>query len=153
MRDWEGKQDSAGMSDIRAGRGVLDGAAWRAVLVGAVAAFAWACAEPGEIEPPRQLGEIPVEYPIDLWDQGMEGETLLRVLVTETGGVDSVEVVQGAGHALFDSAAVTGARQMRFTPARRDDGRRIEAWTDLPVSFSMRPRTDTLGIGLPESLP
>lgn len=115
--------------------------------------FAGGCADAGEIAPPRQLGEIPVEYPIDLWDEGIEGEALLRVLVTETGGVDSVEVVQSAGHATFDSAAVTGARQMRFTPARRDDGRRIEAWTDLPVSFSRRPRTDTLGVGLTESLP
>jgi TonB family protein len=95
-------------------------APWQALLAGAAAVLAGGCADAGEVVPPRQLGENPVEYPIDLWDQGEEGEALLRVLVTETGGVDSVEVVQSAGHPTFDSAAVAGARQMRFTPARRD---------------------------------
>ncbi len=111
-------------------------------LVAAVAA----CAGEGEIDQPTPLyGQVPIEYPLQLWDQDMEGETLLRVRVTDTGGVDSVEVLEPSGHPAFDSAAVDGARALRFRPARRD-GERIEVWAKVPVRFSKRPRPDTLRI-------
>lgn len=104
------------------------------------------CAADGEIDQPSPLyGDMPIEYPLRLWDQDMEGETLLRVRVTDTGAVDSVEVVESSGHPAFDSAAVDGARDLRFSPARKD-GKRIEVWAEVPVHFSKRPRPDTLGI-------
>lgn len=117
----------------------------RAALLAAIT-LTVACGPDGEIEQPTPLyGEIPIEYPLHLWDQDMEGETLLRVRVGDTGTVDSVEVVESSGHASFDSAAVEGARRLRFTPARQD-GERIEVWAQVPVRFSKKPRPDTLGI-------
>jgi protein TonB len=86
-------------------------------------------------EPTPLYGEVPIEYPIDLWDADVEGETLLRVRVTEEGGVDSVEVVEASGYPAFDSAAVRGALQLRYSPARRD-GRRISVWARVPVQFT-----------------
>lgn len=117
-----------------------------AVLGAALAALAAAgCAGDGEIEQPAPLyGEVPIQYPLQLWDQGLEGETLLRVRVTDMGQVDSVEVMETSGHPAFDSAAVDGARDLHFKPARRD-GKRIEVWATVPVHFSKRPRPDTLG--------
>ncbi len=104
------------------------------------------CGADGEIEQPRPLfGEVPIEYPLQMWDEDMEGETLLRVRVGDTGGVDSVEVIESSGQLLFDSAAVDGARRLRFTPARQD-GKRIEVWAQVPVRFSKRPRPDTIGV-------
>jgi protein TonB len=98
-----------------------------------------ACAGDQQIERPTPLyGEVPIEYPVGLWDQDVEGETLLRVLVTETGRVDSVEVMESSGHEAFDSAAIAGARELRFQPARRN-GKRIEVWAQVPVYFSKRP--------------
>jgi TonB family protein len=103
------------------------------------------CGGEGQIQQPAPLyGEVPIEYPLQLWDQDREGETLLRVRVTDTGTVDSIEVLQSSGYAAFDSAAVAGARKMRFNPARRN-GKRIEVWAKVPVHFSKRPRPDTLG--------
>jgi protein TonB len=103
------------------------------------------CADDAVIEQPTPLfGEVPIQYPLHLWDQDMEGETILRVRVSEVGVVDSVEVIQTSGHASFDSAAVAGARDLRFTPARKE-GKRITVWAEVPVSFSKRPRPDTLG--------
>jgi len=110
-----------------------------------------ACGGEGEIEQPAPLyGEVPIDYPIQLWDQDMEGETLLRVRVTDTGQVDSVEVAETSGMPAFDSAAVRGAKDLRFRPARRK-GKRIEVWAKVPVHFSKRPRPDTLGAMLPRS--
>jgi protein TonB len=102
----------------------------------------WGCGEGQGVDPPEPLfGEASVRYPLDLWDDGVEGETLLRVLVSATGGVDSVEVLQPSGFAELDSAAVKGARNFRFNPARRGD-RRVTAWAQVPVRFSKRPRSD-----------
>ena len=107
-------------------------------------AAAGGCGGEGEIEQPAPLyGEVPIEYPLALWDQDMEGETLLRVRVTDVGRVDSVEVLESSGFPAFDSAAVEGARGLRFSPARRG-GERIEVWARVPVHFSKRPRPDTL---------
>ena len=99
-----------------------------------------ACAADQEIERPTPLfGEVPIQYPLDLWDQDVEGETLLRVRVTSEGRVDSVEVVEPSGYAAFDSAAIAGALELRFQAARRN-GKRIEVWARVPVHFSKKPR-------------
>jgi TonB family protein len=119
-----------------------------AAAVGLLVGLA-ACGGEAEIERPTPLfGEVPIEYPLHMWDQDMEGETLLRVRVSDVGTVDSVEVLQTSGHVSFDSAAVAGARNLRFTPARRD-GERIAVWAEVPVYFSKRPRPDTLGVPNP----
>ncbi len=100
------------------------------------------CGRDLEIDQPRPLyGEAPIEYPITLWDQGIEGETHLRVRVSEMGVVDSVEVLVSSGHAEMDSAAVRGARELRFSPGRRK-GKRIEVWAEVPVHFSKQPEQD-----------
>lgn len=103
------------------------------------------CGAEREIEQPSPLtNEIPIVYPLALWDQDVEGETLLRVRVTDTGAVDSVEVVESSGYAAFDSAAIAGARDLRFDPARKD-GERIQVWARVPVRFSKRPRPGGTG--------
>lgn len=87
------------------------------------------------LEGPRPLfEESPVEYPADMWDRDVEGSTLVRVLVSEEGAVDSVLVVESSGHPSLDSAAVRGARDMRFAPALKG-GEPLRVWTRLPVHF------------------
>jgi len=101
----------------------------------ALGVLAAGCGEGGVVETPTPLyGEVPIEYPLDLWDADVEGETLLRVRVTDEGGIDSVEVVEASGYPAFDSAAVRGARQLRYAPARKN-GRRISVWARVPVQF------------------
>ena len=98
-------------------------------------AFLIGCGDGGELEDPTPLyGEVPIEYPLQLWDADVEGVTLLRVRVTEMGAVDSVEVLEASGYPAFDSAAVRGALRLRYSPARRD-GRRIAVWAKVPVHF------------------
>lgn len=94
------------------------------------------CGSGGVLEDPEPLyGEIPIEYPLELWDADVEGETVLRVRVTETGDVDSVEVLDPSGYPAFDSAAVRGALGLQYRPARQD-GNRISVWAKVPVQFT-----------------
>jgi len=116
---------------------------WRLGLI-PVLAFTWGCGGEGEIEQPLPLyGEEPVHYPLQLWDEGVEGETILRVRVTDTGVVDSVEVMESSGHHGLDSAAVSGVRDLRFQPGRQN-GKRVRMWATLPVVFSRRPSSEGL---------
>lgn len=108
-------------------------------LPGLLVLAAVACGGEPELEQPVPLyGEDPIDYPLSLWDEGVEGEALLRLLVSETGGVDSVEVAESTGHQALDSAAVEGARDLAFRPGRKN-GKRVRMWATLPVQFSTRP--------------
>lgn len=79
--------------------------------------------------------ESPVEYPRALYGRNAEGTTILRVLVNDSGRIDSVAVAEGSGHAGLDSAAVQGALAMEFEPAL-EDGEPVAVWVDLPVRFA-----------------
>jgi len=95
-----------------------------------------ACGGGDVLEQPTPLyGEVPIEYPLDLWDADVEGVTLLRVRVTEMGVVDSVEVLEGSGYPAFDAAAVQGAFELRYRPARKN-GERTTVWAQVPVHFT-----------------
>ena len=111
----------------------------RAVV--AAVAFGMGCVGEQDMEMPAPLyGQVPIEYPLELWDQDVEGRTLLKVRVTEVGAVDSVVVLESSGQVAFDSAALGGAHQLRFNPARRN-GKRVDVWAQVPVHFSKRPQT------------
>jgi protein TonB len=107
-----------------------------------IAAFLAACGGNDAVVPPRPMAENPpIDYPVELWDAEVEGETLLTLHVDAEGRVDSVRVEDSSGSPELDSAAVRGGRLLRFTPGRRGD-RRVGAWVRLPVRF-WRDSTET----------
>jgi periplasmic protein TonB len=115
----------------------------RSTRLAALAILVLAGCGDAEIDPPVPLyGEDPVLYPVELWDEGLEGTTVLRVRVTDTGVVDSLEVSESSGHRGLDEAALAGARDLKFQPGRRN-GKRVRMWASLPVEFSTRPRPGT----------
>jgi protein TonB len=95
-------------------------------------------AEPVPESPPQQVAAASFQYPEDLWDAGVEGETLLRLYVGPGGTVDSTRVERTSGHPAFDQAAAEGAQELRFEPARRGE-EAVGAWVLLPVQFKMTP--------------
>jgi TonB family protein len=119
---------------------------WRSANVVALTALVAAgCGPDGPVELPRILpGPSAVEYPVELWDLGLEGETTIMVLVNETGAVDSVFVDRRSGFEDFDSAAVRGGRRMRFSPGRRGDDR-VSVWVRVPVRFEKGEREGSVG--------
>jgi TonB family protein len=112
------------------------GAALLAPALLASALLLAGCLGGADLERPVLLqGEEPIEYPLELWDEGVEGELLLRVRVSAEGQVDSVEVSESSGSPALDSAAVRGARELRFEPGRKG-GRLVPMWATLPVHFT-----------------
>ncbi|MGQ0561705.1 MAG: energy transducer TonB [Gemmatimonadota bacterium] len=98
------------------------------------------------IEPPQVLSDsAPFVYPLELWDRKLSGQTILLLRITELGAVDSVLVATTSGYERFDSAALQGARTMRFTPGRQGE-RRVAMWTKLPVRFA-RDTARQMGLG------
>jgi len=104
------------------------------------AALLLAACERGPVPetPPRQLSESPFQYPEALWDDQVQGQTTLRLFISDRGTVDTVKVERSSGFAPFDSAALAGSRRLRFQAATRD-GKPVAAWFLLPVKFELNP--------------
>jgi TonB family protein len=66
---------------------------------------------------------------------GIQGEVLLRVRFTATGGVEVLSVVQGLGHGL-DEQAVLASKKIKFDPAKRD-GNPIDFEATVHVRFEL----------------
>jgi TonB family protein len=96
-------------------------------------------------QPPVAINPVtPMEYPPALLEQGIEGRVLLRLYVDAQGKLipDSTRLAESSGYPALDSAAVNGARQLRFSPALRN-GRAIAAPFLQPVHFRHpRSRSD-----------
>ncbi len=73
-------------------------------------------------EPPVALNAEPtVQYPPNLYDQGIEGEVELHLFVDSAGRLspESTRVTESSGYAALDSAAVRGVARLRYAPGRR----------------------------------
>jgi len=75
-------------------------------------------------------------YPATARGLGIEGTTLLRVLVQDDGRIGEVRVQESAGHGDLDRAAADAVRQWRFDPARKG-GRAVAVWVLVPVEFRL----------------
>src|SRR5690606_5351779 len=113
-----------------------------AAVVLAVATL-WGCSESPPEVPPRQTSPSNFQYPEELWNAGVEGETIVELYVSEVGTVDSARVNRTSGHEAFDAAAVQGAHRLRFEPARRGSDS-VAVRVRLPVQFQ-REVNDTAG--------
>lgn len=124
----------------------------RIVLLGLViAAAAGACRGPDRDEaaqlpqpgadrrdqtPISVNADPPIQYPPDLYEQGVEGTVVLRLFVDSTGTViaDSTRIEEPSGHAALDSAALAAVPSLRFAPALRD-GVPVSTVFEQPIIF------------------
>lgn len=91
--------------------------------------------EDAALRPPVRVDEgRTFEYPPDAWADGIGGTTVLRLLISREGMVDSALVVESSGHPSLDSAALANARRLRYEPAAQG-GSPVEVWGRLPVVF------------------
>jgi TonB family protein len=95
-------------------------------------------------QPPVAINPVsPVEYPVPLLEQGIEGRVLLRLYADSTGALvrDSTRVSESSGYPALDSAAVRGAAELRFSPALRH-GRPVGGLFLQPIHFR-NPRSQS----------
>jgi TonB family protein len=140
---------------------------WSVVLAGVVALGAAACGKtppagqgggasggmPSDQEPPVALnGDSPIQYPPRLYDQKVEGDVVLRLFVDSLGGLrpESTRVAESSGYPALDSAALAGARKLRFAPARRH-GLPIATAFLQPVEFRHPQATGAVAKGEPDT--
>lgn len=139
---------------------------WRVVLAGALALGA-ACRSrppaddagggtggaPADQEPPVALnGDSPIQYPPRLYDQKVEGDVVLRLVVDSAGRLlsESTKVAESSGYSALDSAALMGARKLRFAPARRR-GLAIATAFLQPVEFRHPQASGAVRKGEPDT--
>ncbi|HEU4565763.1 MAG TPA: energy transducer TonB [Gemmatimonadaceae bacterium] len=86
---------------------------------------------------PRMLnGEPPFRYPPSLYEQRVQGNVTLRIYIDTAGRLmpESTSVAETSGYPGLDSAAVRGAEELRFAPAKKGD-RPMAVSILLPVYF------------------
>jgi periplasmic protein TonB len=87
--------------------------------------------------PPRfRRPPSPPEYPAQARDRGEEGTVALRLLVGADGATREIRLHRSSGNRLLDAAAIAAAGRWEVEPASLD-GRRAEAWFEVPVRFRL----------------
>jgi TonB family protein len=86
--------------------------------------------------PPAMLTRDPIRYPASMYGQHAQGNVTLRIFIDAAGRVhpESTQVVESSGVPAFDSAAVSGVRDLQFTPAKRK-GTAVAVSVLFPVYF------------------
>ncbi len=141
---------------------------WRVVLASALAlgvgcrsappgddASGGTSGAPADQEPPVALnGDSPIQYPPRLYDQKVEGDVVLRMFVDSLGHMlpESSRVAESSGYPALDSSALTGARRLRFAPARRH-GLPIATAFLQPVEFRHPQQGNPVSKGAPDTTP
>ena len=85
------------------------------------AVFAGEGGRPDEL-PVMVNKQPPFRYPTAAYAQKIQGNTTLRIYIDQNGNVaaDSTKVAEPSGNPSLDSAAVVGARELKFVPAKRN---------------------------------
>ena len=108
-------------------------------------------APPPESEAPVALNpEVPIAYPPALFERKVEGDVTLRLFVDSAGKLvpESTRVAETSGYPALDSAALSGAKALRFAPAKRHGVAVATAFLQ-PVEFRQVGTTRTGTVTIP----
>ena len=83
------------------------------------------------VQPPQP------DYPPIAKRMGEEGKVMLRVLVSERGRPEKVDVQKSSGYARLDEAARQAALRAVFKP-HLEDGRPVAVYALIPINFSIQ---------------
>ncbi|MGK7294977.1 MAG: TonB family protein [Candidatus Wenzhouxiangella sp. M2_3B_020] len=86
--------------------------------------------------PPQPTYRAPMQYPKNARAQGKEGYVVLSLLISATGEIEQVEVLESSAGADFEQAARQGIRQWRFKPAQYQ-GRNVKVWARQRIRFNL----------------
>src|SRR5579884_2010578 len=86
--------------------------------------------------PALVASELPFKYPASLYARKVQGNVTLKLFIDRDGRVvaESTHVNEPSGYPALDSAAVAGAKELRFVPAKAH-GEAIPLSILFPVYF------------------
>jgi protein TonB len=88
-----------------------------------------------EVKP--QPVDIPKpSYPDLARQAGIEGQVVVKALVDVDGSISDVEILKSSGNTSLDQAALSAARNAKFTPAKQRD-QAVRVWVSIPFKFSL----------------
>ncbi|MDP0501625.1 MAG: energy transducer TonB [Verrucomicrobiota bacterium JB022] len=85
---------------------------------------------------PNMVGRPNIQYPLELKNQRVEGEVIVRFVVKADGSVGEIRV-EKSDHPLFEEAVVRALRRLRFEPGQKD-GKAVNVWVRQPFPFNLR---------------
>ncbi len=86
--------------------------------------------------PPRPMVQSAIPYPLRAKAQGVEGYVLLSVLISPTGQVERVKVLESQPAGVFEAAAEAGVKSWKFEPAQYQ-GQAVRVWATQRVRFDL----------------
>jgi protein TonB len=88
-----------------------------------------------EIKPKPVYSAVPA-YPELAKQAGIEGTTVVKMLIDIDGSVIDVKILKSSGNQMLDQAAIAAARKSKFTPARQRD-KFVRVWVARPMQFRL----------------
>lgn len=86
--------------------------------------------------PPRPTYQAPLQYPRSARASGVEGYVVLSLLISATGEIEKVQVLEAQPSGVFEDAALQGVREWQFEPAQYQ-GRNVRVWARQKVRFDL----------------
>ncbi|MEW6683779.1 MAG: TonB family protein [Nitrospirota bacterium] len=85
---------------------------------------------------PRPTRRAALDYPMQARTKGIEGYVVLNVLITPSGDVEKVKVLESSPPQIFDQVAVDSVRQWQFEPAVYK-GQPVRVWAKQKIGFDL----------------
>jgi protein TonB len=85
---------------------------------------------------PRPTRRASLDYPMQARTKGIEGYVVLNVLITLSGDVEKVTILESSPPRIFDQVAVDSVRRWQFEPALYK-GQRVRVWAKQKIGFDL----------------
>ena len=92
---------------------------------------------PGGIERLHSFISRKLEYPIELYDNGLEGSVVVQFAIDEQGKVQEVEIVESTDER-FNVAAVEVFQKMRRWKPGEQNGKPVKVYFTFPLNFKIK---------------
>lgn len=87
--------------------------------------------------PPRPTGTVAPYYPPALKEAGVEGVSVLQLIIGTNGRVENATLARSCGNSTLDASALEAARQWTFSPAKNSAGQKVRCYFRLPIRFKI----------------
>lgn len=85
---------------------------------------------------PKPISIPTPAYPELAKRAGIEGQTVVKALVDVDGSIIEAAILKSSGNQMLDEAALSAARNAKFTPAKQRD-KFVRVWVSIPIKFKL----------------